>query len=409
MSLLEHPTAQSLLADAEVSAQDVRRCRRRLECFLQRYLPRFYRSEQRQLAHVVLQGKLSQLQRKTCEPIAYLADRQRKPVQNFVGAGAWDDEAVMTELRRHVAQECADPDAVLVLDPSAFPKKGNASCGVSRQWCGRLGKIENCQVGVFLSYVTAAGYAPVDRQLYLPEDWAEDAKRREQTHIPPEVTFQERWRIGLKLLERSTSALPFGWIAGDDEFGRCSAFRAALRQRQWRYVLDVPCNTLIRDLNEEPALGRRVPPWRRVEDWAKTQPSRRWRRLELGDGAKGPKVVRVLEAWVQTKNEAGRGGPWERLVVIRTVADESQVWYTLSNARIEVPLSKLAVVHGRRHGVEEMLQTGKGEVGLAQYEVRSWMGWHHHVTLSLLALWFLILEKQELGKKNPGVDGASDA
>jgi SRSO17 transposase len=409
MSLLEHPTAQSLLADAEVSAQDVRRCRRRLEGFLQRYLPRFYRSEQRQLAHVVLQGKLSQLQRKTCEPIAYLADRQRKPVQNFVGAGAWDDEAVMAELRRHVAQECADPDAVLVLDPSAFPKKGNASCGVSRQWCGRLGKIENCQVGVFLSYVTAAGYAPVDRQLYLPEDWAEDAKRREQTHIPPEVTFQERWRIGLKLLERSTSALPFGWIAGDDEFGRCSAFRAALRQRQWRYVLDVPCNTLIRDLNEEPALGRRVPPWRRVEDWAKTQPSRRWRRLELGDGAKGPKVVRVLEAWVQTKNEAGRGGTWERLVVIRTVADESQVWYTLSNARVEVPLSKLAFVHGRRHGVEEMLQTGKGEVGLAQYEVRSWMGWHHHVTLSLLALWFLILEKQELGKKNPGVDGASDA
>jgi SRSO17 transposase len=315
----------------------------------------------------------------------------------------------MAELRRHVAQECADPDAVLVLDPSAFPKKGNASCGVSRQWCGRLGKIENCQVGVFLSYVTAAGYAPVDRQLYLPEDWAEDAKRREQTHIPPEVTFQERWRIGLKLLERSTSALPFGWIAGDDEFGRCSAFRAALRQRQWRYVLDVPCNTLIRDLNEEPALGRRVPPWRRVEDWAKTQPSRRWRRLELGDGAKGPKVVRVLEAWVQTKNEAGRGGTWERLVVIRTVADESQVWYTLSNARVEVPLSKLAFVHGRRHGVEEMLQTGKGEVGLAQYEVRSWMGWHHHVTLSLLALWFLILEKQELGKKNPGVDGASDA
>jgi SRSO17 transposase len=409
MSLLEHPTAQSLLADAEVSAQDVRRCRRRLEGFLQRYLPRFYRSEQRQLAHVVLQGKLSQLQRKTCEPIAYLADRQRKPVQNFVGAGAWDDEAVMAELRRHVAQECADPDAVLVLDPSAFPKKGNASCGVSRQWCGRLGKIENCQVGVFLSYVTAAGYAPVDRQLYLPEDWAEDAKRREQTHIPPEVTFQERWRIGLKLLERSTSALPFGWIAGDDEFGRCSAFRAALRQRQWRYVLDVPCNTLIRDLNEEPALGRRVPPWRRVEDWAKTQPSRRWRRLELGDGAKGPKVVRVLEAWVQTKNEAGRGGTWERLVVIRTVADEAQVWYTLSNARVEVPLSKLAFVHGRRHGVEEMLQTGKGEVGLAQYEVRSWMGWHHHVTLSLLALWFLILEKQELGKKNPGVDGASDA
>src|SRR5262245_11285295 len=157
MSLLEHPTAQALLADAEVSAADVTGCRCRLECFLQRYLPRFYRVEQHELARVVLQGKLSNLQRKTSEPIAYQAGRPRKPVQHFVGAGAWDDEGVMAELRQHVAHECADTDAVLVLDPSGFPKSGTDSCGVARQWCGRLGKVENCQVGVFLTYVTAQG------------------------------------------------------------------------------------------------------------------------------------------------------------------------------------------------------------------------------------------------------------
>src|SRR6202162_5833597 len=165
MSLLQHPTAQALLADATVTAADVSGCAGRLHAFLQRYLPCFYRQEQRQLAHVVVQGKLRKLERKTPEPIAYLAGRHRKPVQHFVGGGLWDDEAVMAELRRHVAQERTDPNAVLVLDPSGFPKKGTASCGVARQWCGRLGKIDNCQVGVFLAYVTAKGYAPLDRQL----------------------------------------------------------------------------------------------------------------------------------------------------------------------------------------------------------------------------------------------------
>jgi len=399
MSLLEHPTAQALLADAELSAAAVTGCRHRLRAFLQRYLPRFYRLEQHELALVVLQGKLSNLQRKTSEPIAYQAGRHRKPVQHFVGAGRWDDEAVMAELRGHVAEDGADPDAVLVLDPSGFPKSGADSCGVARQWCGRLGKVENCQVGVFLTYVTAHGYAPLDRQLYLPREWADDARRREAAHVPEEVTFQESWRIGLKLLDRSRGDVPFGWVAGDDEFGRSTAFRAGLRQRQLRYVVDVPCNTLIRDLGEAPAPGRRVAPWRRVDEWARAQPAARWRRLVLGAGSKRPKVVRAAEAWVQAKGEDGRVGPRERLVVIRSVATEPRVWYTLSNAGAEVALPGVAEAHGRRHGVEEVLQAGKGEVGLGHYEVRSWVGWHHHMTLSLLALWFLILEKRRLGKK----------
>jgi SRSO17 transposase len=399
MSLLDHPTAQELLADAEVSAAAVAGCRLRLEDFLQRYLPRFYRVEQHELARVVLQGKLSNLQRKTAEPIAYQAGRHRKPVQHFVGAGKWDDEAVMAELRRHVAEALANPDAVLVLDPSAFPKSGADSCGVARQWCGRLGKVENCQVGVFLTYVTADGYAPLDRQLYLPRDWAADRKRRQATHVPEGVTFQESWRIGLDLLDRSRADVPFGWVAGDDEFGRAAAFRAELRARRLRYVLDVPANTLIRDLEETPPPGRRVPPWRRVDAWVQAQPASRWRRLVLRDGSKGPRVVRAVEAWVQARDEDGCVGPRERLVVIRSVATEPRVWYTLSNARAEVPLAQVAAAQGRRHGVEEMLQAGKGEVGLAHYEVRSWVGWRHHMTLSLLALWFLSLEKRRSGKK----------
>jgi SRSO17 transposase len=408
MSLLEHPAAQALLADAEVSAADVRGCRRRLEGFLRRYLPRFYREEQRELAQVVLQGKLSKLERKTSEPIAYLAGRPRKPVQHFVGAGGWDDEAVMAELRQHVGETLADPNGVLVLDPSSFPKKGDASCGAARQGCGRLGKVDNCQVGVFLAYVTAKGYAPLDRQLYLPRAGAEDAQRRKETHVPETVLFQESWRIGLDMLDRSGPDVPFGWVAGDDEFGRASGFRAALRQRGLRYVLDVPCNTSIRDLGETPAPGRRLPPWRRVDEWAQAQPPSRWRRLVIGAGAKGPRVVRALETWVQTRDEDGRVGVVERLVVIRTVAEESQVWYTLSNAS-DVALPGVVQAHGHRHGIEEVLQAGKGEVGLGHYELRSWVGWHHHRTLSLLALWFLILEKDRLGGENPSSDGAPDA
>jgi SRSO17 transposase len=407
MPVLEHPTAQALLADAEVSPADVAGCRRRLEAFLQRYLPRFYRVEQHDLARVVLQGKLSSLQRKTAEPIAAQAGRPRKPVQHFVGAGGWDDEAVMAELRQQVAEELADDQAVFVLDPSAFPKSGVDSCGVARQWCGRLGKVENCQVGVFLAYVSDRGQALVDRRLYLPQDWADDDARREQTHVPEDVSFQESWRIGLALLDRAGADLPGAWVAGDDEFGRGAAFRAQLRQRRLRYVLDVPCNTLIRDLDETPAAGRRRPPWRRVDEWARRQPRRRWRKIARGEGAKGPKVVWAAEAWVQTRDEDGGVGPRERLVVLRTVDQEPQSWYTLSNARSETPLAQLATVHGRRHGAEELFGAGKGEVGLGHYEVRSWVGWHHHMTLSLLALWFLQREKGRLGKKNPGVDGAA--
>src|SRR3954451_10618036 len=210
MSLFDQPEARALLNDATLPANTVRDCSDRLSVFLQRYLPRFYRVEQRATAALVIRGHLSGLERKTCEPIAIEAGLPRKPIQFFVGAGKWDDEAVMAELRLHVREELAEPQGVVVIDPSAFPKKGTESCGVARQWCGRLGKVDNCQVGVFLAYAAKAGYAPLDRRLYLPEDWAEDPIRRDKCHVPPEVEFQEKWPIALDLLDRSLPGLSHG-------------------------------------------------------------------------------------------------------------------------------------------------------------------------------------------------------
>jgi SRSO17 transposase len=413
MSLLDHPEAQALLNDATVSAHTVRDCSDRLTRFLGRYLPRFYRVEQRATAALVIRGRLSGLERKTSEPIAIEAGLPRKPIQFFVGAGKWDDEAVMRELRQHVREELAEADGVVVIDPSAFPKKGTESCGVARQWCGRLGKVDNCQVGVFLAYATQAGYAPLDRRLYLPEDWADDAARREKCHVPPGVKFQEKWQLALDLLDRSLPGLPHGWIVGDDELGRPAAFRAALRRREERYVLDVPCNTTVRDLERRRPRRRhagrgrkREVPFQRADVWAASQPESRWERITVRSGEKGPLLVDAMMVRVRAKQD-GRIGPEERLVVIRPVG-ESRTDYAMTNAGPEVPLAKVVGVQRQRHRIEEVFEAGNGEAGLDHYEVRSWIGWHHHMTLSLVALWYLCLERRRVGGENPGDHGAAD-
>ncbi|MGE5754811.1 MAG: IS701 family transposase [Planctomycetaceae bacterium] len=414
MSLLDHPDAQALLADATLTPEAVAGCQGYLTGFLQRYPPQFYRIEHRAHAVTVIHGLLSDLERKTCEPIASQAGLHRKTLQTFVGSGAWDDEAVMGELRQHVREELAGPDGVVVIDPSAFPKKGTESCGVGRQWCGRLGKVDSCQVGVFLAYAAEAGYAPLDRRLYLPEDWVGDPSRREKCHVPPEVKFQEKWQIAWDLLDRSLPGLPHGWIVGDDEFGRASKFRAKLRGRRERYVLDVPCNTTIRDLEQrrpprkKAGVGRkREVPFVRADAWAASQPASRWQRITARGGEQGPLLVDAMTARVRAKQD-GRIGPEERLVVIRP-ADQTRVDYALTNAGAEVPLTELVRVQRQRHRIEELFEAGNGEAGLDHYEVRSWVGWHHHMTLSLVALWFLCLERRRVGGENPGGHGVPDA
>jgi SRSO17 transposase len=411
-TLLEHPQAQALLEQTDISPDDVRTCARHLTAFIQRYLPRFYRDEQRGHADTILRGKLTGLQRKTTEPIATQAGQKRRPLQHFVGAGQWDDASVRTELRCHVQEALGDPDAVLVLDNHGVPKQGQESCGVARQWCGRLGKVENCQVGYFLAYATARGRTLLDARLYLPQERAADGRHRRKTHVPKDVIFQEGWRIGLELLRTSGRALPHGWVAGDDEFGRVSALRAQLRLDGERYVLDVPCNTLVRDPTEQrpPAqVGgqERRPLFERAEVWAARQPKGRWRTIRLRDGEKGPRVVRALQQRLQTKDEDGGVGPRERLVVIRSCEKKPQTWYTLSNAGTEVPLAAVVRAHGERPAVEQLFEEGNQEVGLNHYEVRSWTGWQHHMTLTLLALWFLQSERLWLGGKKSAGDGVT--
>ena len=414
MSLLDKEEARVLLKDAKMEAATVRGCRQRITTFVERYLPLFYRSEQRENATLVIQGRLSGLERKTSEPIAIQAGVERKPVQQFVGAGCWDDEAVTAELRRHVAELLGGPDSVLVLDPSAFPKKGTESCGVARQWCGRLGKVDNCQVGCFLAIAAPGGATLLDRRLYLPKEWAADSARRKKCHVPPDVRFQEKWRINLELLDRSRD-VPHGWVVTDEESGRVSTFRKRLRRRHERYVVDVPANTLVRDLDEPVPRRRRQrrgaprkPPFRRADAWATRQPAARWQKITVRDGEKGPIEVEALMARVETK-EGRRVGPEERLVVLRMVEANPKTHFALSNAKPSVPLEDLARVRMTRHRIEELFEAGNGEVGLDHYEVRSWVGWHHHMTLSMLALWFLVLEKRRVGKKNPGHHGAPDA
>ena len=413
MTLIETPQAQTLLQDAVLHPADIAPCAAQLQQFVQRYLPCFYRVEQRRHAQTILQGKLTGLQRKTTEPIAQQAGLQRRPLQLFVGAGKWQDQAVLQELRGHVREELADPNAVFILDGSGFPKKGDDSCGVARQWCGRLGKVDNCQAGVFVAYAAPRGCTLVDAGLYLPTDWADDRKRRLATFVPAAVTFQEKWRIALDLLDRVRAELPGQWVTGDDEFGRCTELRQYLRGQRLSYVLDVPCNTLVRDLSERrpPAQANgkpRRPLFERVDQWLERQPKGRWRTVTVRNGEKGSLRVKVLLATMQTKDDDGCVGPRERVAVFRSVEAKPQTWYTLSNER-HAQRGVLARVHGSRHRIEELLGQGKQEVGLSHYEVRSWTGWHHHMTLSLLALWFLQLERLRLGKKNTGGDGVAGA
>jgi len=372
-SLLEQPEAVALLGDAVVTAGQVEGCRQRLVKFMQRYLPWFYRVEQRKNAIIVIQGLLSGLERKTAEPIAREHGVPRKPIQTFVGAGKWDDEAVMGKLRRDVVGAMGDPAGALVLDPSAFAKKGTHSCGVARQWCGRLGKKENCQVGVFLAYATGRGQAPLDRRLYLPKEWAADKARRAECHVPRSVRFQKSWRMGLKMIDAHRRQVPHRWVVADDEFGRVQAFRAGLRKRNEPYVLDVPCSTAVRDLQgRRPprrcgrAGPRRVVPFVRAEVWAAAQPADRWVKVRVKDGAKGPITVRAMMTPVRTR-EQGRVGPTEWLLVLRSIESDGsrpKLSYHLVWAPWEVTLEEAVAAHGRRHQIEQMFEDAKGQAGL---------------------------------------------
>jgi SRSO17 transposase len=410
MTILEHPEAQALLNDAVISPEQLELFGQRLLPFLERYTPLFQRTEQREHARTILQGKLSSLSRKTSEPIAYAFGQGREPLQDFVGSSPWQDRPLRDALWQHVAEIWADPDGVLTGDGCDFPKKGTHSCGVKRQHCGRLGKVDNCQAGVFLGYSCRHGHTLLDADLFLPPEWANDKKRRAKAKVPEEVVYKERWEILLDQLDTNKN-LPHSWFTCDSEFGRVNEFRAGLRERKERYVVDVRADLRLRDLRAEPPprqgqTGRipSVAPTTSAAAWAAAQPESAWQRVTIRYGEKQPLVVEAAETWVETFEEHTRVGPVERFCVFRTVDNpESKTWHTLSNADAAVPLAQLAWAHGERHWHEASNKEGKSEIGLGHYEVRSWVGWHHHMTLSLLALWFLASERSLGQKKTPAL------
>jgi SRSO17 transposase len=407
---------EELLNDAQVPARLFQDVLPRLETFLQPFVASLQRSEQRDNTRHYVQGLLSHLDKKNVEAIAYLHDQERQGLQKFIGQSPWDHQPFLAELTCQIGAELGEADAVLVFDPSAFPKKGTTSVGVQRQWCGRLGKLDNCQVGIYLGYVARRDHALVDVRLYLPREWARDKRRRKKAGVPAEIRFRTRHELALEMLDQRGAALPHAWIAGDDEMGRCTWFRQQLQARGEAYLLAVPSNTLVRDLAAAPPPypGRgRYPqvPFQRVERWCAALAEDAWQTIEVRDGEKGPLVVQAVRALVQARTEGVPSETPELLLVFREQQGDG-TWkhdYLLSNGELATPLVEFARVFKAEHRIEECLQRAKGQAGLAAYQVRTWEGWHHHQTLSLLAAWFLTQETGRGKNADAGPDAAPNA
>jgi SRSO17 transposase len=406
---------KELLNDATVDPAVLHDMLPRLERFVQPFAALLATPEQQTHLHEYVSGLVSNLERKNVEEIAYYHDQDRQALQKFIGQVPWDHRPLLTELARQVGAEIGEADGVIVFDPSGFPKKGNASVGVQRQWCGRLGKIDNCQVGVYMGYVSRIEHALVDLRLYLPKEWANKKKRRKKVGVPKEIRFQTRHEQALEMLREKGALLPHTWIAGDDEMGRSSKFRGELRALDERYLLAVPSNTLIRDGEvEAPPYSGRGPrpkvPFQRVDRWTAALPASAWQTIEVRPGEKGPLTTQIVKRRVQAK-EGRQTGPEEILVVTREQQTDGSFKhdYYLSSAAADTPLSEFARVAKAEHRIEECIKRAKKEAGLADYEVRTWEGWHHHQTLSLLATWFLIKETRRGKKLDPSNHTATDS
>jgi SRSO17 transposase len=344
---------------------------RGLDELAQRLAPRFARVEARRRASAYLRGLLAPLGRKNGWQLAEAAgDRTPDGMQDLLSRMRWDADAVRDDLRAYVVEHLGDPDGVLVLDETGFVKKGEKSAGVQRQYSGTAGRVENCQVGVFLGYAGRHGRALIDRALYLPEGWAGDADRRAGAGVPAELTFATKPKLGLRMLERALGAgVPCSWVTGDSVYGADRALRRRIEARGGLgYVLAVTS-------------GQRLG-GRRVDAWAAELPPEAWHRLSAGEGAKGPR----LYDWAYTPYRGGAPLGWEKGLLVRRELDEpDELAFHLTLAAEGTGLATLVRVAGTRWTIEACFEAAKGEVGLDEYEVRSWTGWHRHVTLAMLA------------------------
>jgi SRSO17 transposase len=337
--------------------------------------PRFARSEPRGRALGYVRGLLSTTERKNGWQLAeHLGDPTPDGVQHLLARADWDAGAVRDDLTRYVAEHLGDADGVLVVDETGFLKKGNQSAGVARQYSGTAGRIENCQIGVFLGYVTAQGRALLDRALYLPKEWATDAARRKRVGIPADLAFATKLVLARRMVERAVAAgVPAQWATADAVYGSDYHFRSALEKLGLGYVLGVRTDHAV-------WVGARQV---RVKALLAEVPADAWRRLSCGAGAKGPRLYDW--AWLPTNAPEPKGyARW--LLVRRSVSDPTDVAYFACGGPPGTALAELVRIAGSRWSIEECFELAKGDCGLADYEVRSWHGWHRHVTLSMLAL-----------------------
>ena len=362
------------------------------------------RRERAEQALTFVQGLLSDLSHKNVESIAYRFGQERLPLQNFVGTSEWDEGVLRDELARQIGRARGTPDGILVFGPSGFPKSGRESVGVARQWCGRLGKTDNCQVAVFLGYVSRHEHALIDRRLDLPREWTDAPARMKKAGVPKGTTFRTRHERVLELLARHGQTRPHQWITGDDERGRPSWFRRDLRALHEQCLFAVPSNTSLRDLEVEPPAGAgigRPPkrPWQSVSTWTPAQPATAWTESDVRDGSKGPLLVEVWKRRVRTRNDKRPESPEDEMLVVIRDRDRdndavTKTDYHRSNALPETTLAEFARAAQAEHRIEECLQRAKSEAGLADYEVRHGRGWHHPQTLSLIATWFLVTQSR---------------
>jgi SRSO17 transposase len=371
--------------------------------------------------HLSLQGLLSPLPGKNAEDIAPFVEVERQGIQDCIGTVPWDHRPLITVLVGHVADQLGAPDGLIAFDPSSFPQRGPYSVGVKRQWCGHRGKVDNCHVGVGMGYVSAHDHTLLDFRLSLPEEWARDELRRHACHVPPEVRYHTRQAQGWEMLDQWGEQGPHGWVTGDEELGRYSRLREQLRQRDERSVLGVPCHTTRRALEAPwPAYagrGRRPKaPGQSISTWRQAVRGEGWTHLTVRASEKGPVEIEMINRRVQTRVERKRTGPEEWLVVTRRPLAEERVlagtsspdatehdgcyryrYYLtptcVSEAKLEEPpRSALARVIKAGACMEASGKRGKGEGGRDEYQVRTWPGWHHHMALTLIAVWCLLGE-----------------
>jgi len=381
-----------------VEMEDVERWGGELRVLQTQLSPYFTRSEPRQRASAYLRGLLSDVPRKNGWQLAEQAgERTPDGMQRLLSSSHWNADAVRDALQGYVREHLKDDEAVLVVDETGFLKKGDKSVGVKRQYSGTAGRIENCQIGVFLAYASARGHTLIDRELYLPQDWAENPSRRIEAHVPETVAFRTKPELAQQMLERAfASGLTCAWVTADSIYGGARSLRLWLEAREQPFILGVA-------KNEALWCG-----WQqlRAEALAETIPAEAWQRLSCGDGAKGPRfydwallpLPRILQSEAIV----------HALLIRRSLADAADRAYYVVYAPANVTLPILVAVAGQRWKVEECFELAKAEVGLDQYEVRHWEGWYRHITLSMWALAFLTViraQTEPLTKKAAALAG----